>query len=294
MVQELPPAAAARLIAPSVLARVPGCEHGREPQRTTLLRGGKLNKTFRVDSSAGSFVVRLNDASGTTLGVNHTREARLHRAAGMGGVAPELLYADEAGHFMIARYVPGGTWEAADFERTERLRVLGARLRALHAIDPPAVEPLDLGALVREHCAILGDALPAERKILERVRGRAEHALARCAKESRSPTIVHGDLYHANLIEGERLYLIDWEYATVADPIFDLACVLAYYPAAEPYAQELLVASDLADRPLSLLRQASLVYVALSFLWYRRRRLNGVVCDDDLAAETMLLRRLSS
>jgi aminoglycoside phosphotransferase (APT) family kinase protein len=292
MVQELPPAAANGLISPEVLARVPGCEHGQPPKRIAALPGGKVNTTFRVDTSAGYFVVRLNDAAGVPLGANHEREAHLHRAAGVAGVAPELLYVDDAQRFMIARYVSGRTWEAADFARRERLQALGTQLAALHAISPPSVAPFDLGVIVRAHCTHLSAALPAEREFLGRLRSQAERALALCAHEARAATIIHGDLYHANIIEGERLYLIDWEYSAVADPIFDLACALAYYPAAEPYAPELLAAAGLADRPLALLKQACGVYVFLSFLWYRRRRLNGAVAAEDIAAEGLLLERL--
>ena len=40
--------------------------------------------------------------------------------------------------------------------------------------------------------------------------------------------------------------LLDWEYAAVADPLFDLACMLAYYPQAAAHADALLDSSRLA------------------------------------------------
>jgi aminoglycoside phosphotransferase (APT) family kinase protein len=281
------------VIAPSVLARIPGCETGRAPQRITTLSGGKLNKSFRVDTGAGSFVLRLNDPAGALLGANHQRERELHRAAGIAGVAPELVYADDAERFMIVRYVEGRTWEAADYARPQSLRKLGALLRTLHAISPPLVAPFDLGAILRDHSVHLIAALPAERKMLESLLMQAENALALCAGCAREATIVHNDLYHANIIEGGRIYLIDWEYAAVADPIFDVACVLAYYPASERYARDFLEAADLADVPLPVLARARFVFMFLSFLWYRRRRLNGAVAAEDVAAEHMLLQSLN-
>jgi thiamine kinase-like enzyme len=281
------------VIAPRVLACIPGCETGRAPQRIAALSGGKLNKSFRVDTSAGSFVLRLNNVAGALLGANHRREAQLQRAAGSAGVAPELVYVDDAERFMIARYIDGCTWKAADYARPQSLRRLGSLLRTLHAITPPVVAPFDLGAILRDHSAHLIAALPAERNALESLLLQAESALALCRGCAREATIVHNDLYHANIIQGERLYLIDWEYAAVADPVFDIACVLAYYPAAEPYAQDLLEAADLADVPLPVLARARFVFMFLSFLWYRRRRLNGAVAAEDLAAERVLLQRLN-
>ncbi len=292
MAEELPPADPRGVIAPSVLSCIPGCERGRPPDRIAALAGGKLNKSFRVDTRAGSFVLRLHDNAGAFLGANHGREARLQSAAASAGLAPELLYVDDAERFMIMRYVAGRTWEAEHYARPERLRELGSLLRTLHAITPPAVAPFDLGAVLRDHSAHLLAALPAERTRLERLMAQAEHALAQCARDARPAAVVHNDLYHSNLIDGDRIYLIDWEYAAVADPIFDVACVLAYYPAAEPYAQDLLAAADLADVSLPLLARARFVFMFLSFLWYRRRRLGGAVAAEDLEAERMLLQRL--
>jgi thiamine kinase len=281
------------VIPPSALARVPGCEAGQRPDAVAALPGGTVNRSFRVDTCAGSFVVRLNAAAGAALGANHAREARLHAAAARAGVAPELIYADEADEFMIMRHVAGSAWGVADFARPERLRRLGATLSTLHAIAPPSVAAFDLAATLRGHSAALIESDPAERVLIERLMEQADTVLALCARGGRKATIVHNDLYHRNLIEGERLYLIDWEYAAVADPIFDLACVLAYYPHAEPHAQLLLDASGLAaDVSIALLAQARFPFLLLSFLWYRRRRLSREGAAQDRAAEGALLRRL--
>jgi aminoglycoside phosphotransferase (APT) family kinase protein len=295
MAQGLSPADAAQLIPASALARIPGCGTGVRPDAVEVLHGGTVNRGFRVDTHCGRFVLRLNDATGELLGANHDREARLHAAAALGGVAPALIYADPNGRFMIMRYIDGPTWEPADFGRRERLCTLGATLRELHAVRPPAVAPFDLGAILRRYSAQLADALPAERGLLEGLMESAGSSLALCKSGARRHCIVHNDLHHSNLVEGERLYLIDWEYAAVADPIFDIACVLAYYPHAAPHAQEFLAAAGLAEEvsPATLARASSL-FVHLSFLWYRLRRLSGAVDAADIAAENGLLKRLSA
>jgi aminoglycoside phosphotransferase (APT) family kinase protein len=293
MAQELPSAGALAVIPAGALARIPGCETGLPPEAVSALPGGSVNKSFRVDTRAGSFVVRLNNAVGAVLGANHARELQLHSAAAVAGVAPELIHADRAERFMIMRYAPGTVWQASAFSDRRRLRELGATLFTLHAIVPPAVAPFDLAALLRGHAAHLIDAVPAERGLLESLMDRADASFAQCASAGRGATIVHNDLCHLNLIQGARLYLIDWEYAAVADPIFDLACVLAYYPQAEPYTPELLDATRLAGRvSLAELLSARFLFILLSFLWYRRRRLSGEVAGADRAAECELLQRL--
>ena len=82
------------------------------------------------------------------------------------------------------------------------------------------------------------------------------------ARASAPKALVHNDLHHSNLIGTERLYLLDWEYAAVTDPLFDLACVLAYYPQATPHADALLDAARLAGIATpEMLRQATWLYV---------------------------------
>jgi aminoglycoside phosphotransferase (APT) family kinase protein len=294
MAQELSSAGAPGVIPPGALAHVPGCEAGIRPHAIATLPGGSVNKSFRLDTSAGCFVLRLNDAAGAALGAHHAREVQLHGAAARCGIAPELIYADLGERFMVMRYVPGAVWGARDLGHPQRLAELGATLRTLHAITPPSVAAFDLAAILQAHAAKLIEALPAERGLLQSLIYRADAVLAHCASAGRAATIVHNDLSHLNLIQAERLYLIDWEYAAVADPIFDLACVLAYYPQAEPYAQELLDATGLAAQvSIAELLSARFVFVLVSFLWYRRRRLLGEVAAADRAAEHALLERLS-
>jgi thiamine kinase-like enzyme len=107
---------------------------------------------------------------------------------------------------------------------------------------------------------------------------RAERSLAVCASESRRKALFHSDLHHSNLIERAdgRLFLLDWEYAAVGDPLFDPACVLAYYPQATPHAQDLLAAAGLANRAApAMLEHATWLYVLLAFLWDRVRVLTA-------------------
>jgi aminoglycoside phosphotransferase (APT) family kinase protein len=294
MAQDLSAPGARAVIAPNVLARIPGCEAGIKPDAIAALPGGSVNSSFRVDTRRGSFVVRLNDAAGAVLGADHGREVQLHAAAALAGVAPELIHADLAAGFMIMRYVAGATWDAADFARPEHLRRLGATLRTLHASAAPAVAPFDPGAILQGHAAHLIAAEPAERAFLSGLMDKADAALALCASGGRQAAIVHNDLCHLNLIDAERLYLIDWEYAAVADPIFDVACVLAYYPQAEPHAQLLLDATGLAACVSTAeLHRARFLFLLLSFLWYRRRRLTREVSAAELAGERALRQRLS-
>ena len=57
--------------------------------------------------------------------------------------------------------------------------------------------------------------------------------------------LCHGDLNTGNLLGAQPL-LIDWEYAQLADPLHDIACLLSYYPQIGPQSDCLLAAAGLA------------------------------------------------
>ena len=63
MVQDLARSRATDLIPQEVLVHVPGYAAGGTTARAARLYGGTVNASFRVDTSAGRFVVRIHDAA---------------------------------------------------------------------------------------------------------------------------------------------------------------------------------------------------------------------------------------
>jgi aminoglycoside phosphotransferase (APT) family kinase protein len=292
MVQEPARRSALELIPEEVLAHVPGFTAGGTAWAERL-PGGTVNRSFRVGTGAGLFVARIHDEVAATLGADHVREARLHAAAAGAGLAPTLLHVDPGYRFMIMEHVPGPTWTQSDLLQPERLHQLGSTLRVLHSIAPPAVAPFDIGASIERLHERLCAALPDEGAELSPLIDRARSALLVSDSARRPRVVIHNDLHHTNLMGTGRLFLLDWEYGAVTDPLIDLACLLAYYPQAEPHADLLLEASGLADQVSpEMLTAATGLCRVVSYFWYRLRRVAGAVSAQDLAAEQGLLARL--
>jgi aminoglycoside phosphotransferase (APT) family kinase protein len=276
-----------------VLAALPGCERGAPPLAIATLAGGTANETYRVDTRAGRFVVRLNDASGTQLGVDRRREVLLHESAARAGLAPRLLAADPAGRFLVTEYLEGVGWRAEDMSDPARLTRLAGRLRLLHSVPAPDAPAFDPAALLSRHLERIAKVDAAGAADLEPLRARAQRVLAEVGLAGRPASIVHGDLHHSNLLDAGGLYLLDFEYSAVTDPLFDLGCLTAYYPQALPHASLLLAESGLAPGADSaMLSEAAWLYTFLSYLWYRAFRLHARMSADDAAQERALLARL--
>jgi thiamine kinase len=277
-----------------VLQHVPGCENGDAPYSQELLGGGKVNRSFLVRTRRGRFVVRLNENSAADPGLDRERELVLHTAAANAGVAPHIIYACPDRSCLITDYVEGRLWTPHYFTRMRDLRALGQRLRMLHAVPAPGLPRFDLMAAARRY----GDAIvqhhPEDNSRIQDLLGRGAEALQRSRSAQRAACIVHCDLHHGNVLTADRIYLIDWEYAQVADPMLDLACVLAYYPRAASHNELLLEASGLAEAGATpqMLSDLARVFNLLTYLWYRARRVARSVPATDLQLESTALRRM--
>lgn len=272
------------------LVHVPGAlVRGRiDPQvEVRPLHGGLTNRSFLVTTTAGRHVVRLGTAFDALLAIDRTAETAAQRLAAAAGIAPPVEYADTASGLLITRYVEGHGWTAGDFATAAQIDRLGERLRCLHALETGAgcgLAFLDPVARAREYVARIVPAAPGERAALERLLTDAEARLPDTGAGTREPCIVHSDLHGSNLVDGGALWLIDWEYAALADPLHDAACVLAYHPQAAPHARRLFAAMDLEVGP-GAVAAAVWLFRLLVFLWYRARRVAAAPSAADLAAE---------
>jgi aminoglycoside phosphotransferase (APT) family kinase protein len=253
----------------AALALVPGLERGAAPIVLERLPAGTINDTYRVDTTAGRFVLRVDGAAWRRPGVDRDREAILHAAAAAAGLAPRIVRRHPECGVFITEFVPGVMWTPADFADAGNVALLGERLAVLHGLALPPLQSFDPLSLAVHYASI---ARPGSRSASERVLAALRIALQRLAPGERPACIVHGDLIHTNLLQGERLWLLDFEYAQWADPVYDMGCVLAYYPAARRHADLLLAAAGLDARVhREEIDAAIYVYRAMTWLWHQAR-----------------------
>jgi thiamine kinase-like enzyme len=249
------------------LAAVPGW--GGEPQHDSVTPLGRAgpNASFRVTTAAGAWVLRIvHDADlARLLGVEPQRERALQQRAAEAGIAPAPLAADPAGRWQLRPWVEGRAWDARDFEDARSRKRLAQLLLRLHEVVPPApaVATLDPLAVVRKWCVWLGAAAPPA--AIDDIHA----ALTRIDSARRPTVIIHSDVHAGNVIDaGDRLWLIDWEYAHVGDPLCDVAAMIASAPQLGGHADEWLQALGLAGRVVpGELEAWTGIYRRINSLW---------------------------
>ena len=282
------------MINEGLLQYVPGCENGDAPFSQELIGGGKVNRSFLVRTRRGRFVVRLNESSALDPGLDRERELAVHGAAASAGIAPPVVYANPERSCLITEYLEGRLWTPHYFTRMRDLRSLGARLRLLHTVVPPPIARFDPMVSARRYAEAIMRSDPADASRITTLLERGEEAMRNSGSRERAACIVHSDLHHGNVLTADRIYLIDWEFAHLGDPLFDLACIVAYYPRAASHGALLLEAAGLAEQAVTdtELAEMTRVFNLLTYLWYRTRRVMRSVPTADLQLEAAALRGL--
>jgi len=227
------------------IARLPCWSSGVE---ISPLPGGMTNRNFLVtDSQDQRFVVRVGHDL-PEHGVMRFNELAAARAAHAAGISPEVIHAAEG--MLVSRYIAGHTFTPEDVRDPRHFdRILGLVRRCHREIPRHLRGPALIFwvfQVVRNYLAVLGE--PGKNRLgldlaeLERRAIQLEQWVGPV-----NIVFGHNDLLAANIIDdGERLWLIDWDYAGFNSPLFDLAN-LSSNNAFTPELDEQLLAAYFTD-----------------------------------------------
>lgn len=211
---------------------------GSGPPDIRPLRHGLVNETYRVLRDGAAYALRLGAADQHALGLDRGWEMRVLERAGAAGLAPALEYCDAARGILIVRWVEGRTWDAPETRRPANIAGMAQLLRRIHSLSLPSPARVmsPVGWIDRYSAAASGRNAA--------LRGAAMARAAALEVQARSDAVLcHSDLHALNLIDrGRSLMLLDWEYAHVSEPLWDLAGWCANNDFEEEPRQALLTA----------------------------------------------------
>jgi thiamine kinase-like enzyme len=230
------------------------------PVTIAPLSGGLSNANYLVTDSSGKHVVRF----GENYPFHHVyrdREVMVARAAHAAGFAPDVQHA--AHGTMVTAFLSAKTFAAADVKAN--VPRIGKLLRRFHTEMPKRITGpaflFHVFHVIRDYINTLD--MPHSKYI--------SHAEALEAQQPPLPIIFgHHDLLPANVLDdGEKLWLIDFEYAGFGTCLFDLANASSNSQLEAEEQQQLLAAyfgkppSPEMQRAFSAMECASLLREAL-------------------------------
>jgi thiamine kinase-like enzyme len=181
------------------------------------------NVNHLVEVGEDGFVLRIPGV-GTGEYINREEEEVAARSAAAADVNAEVVFFDSTDGLMVTRFVDGAiTMNSEAFTDLGAVSRAARVLRQLHTTAAPFATDFRLFAMIDEYKALLaakGARLPDGYDDVQR---RAE--IVRVALETHPVPLVpcHCDPLCENFLDtGERMYLIDYEYAGNNDPMWDL------------------------------------------------------------------------
>jgi thiamine kinase-like enzyme len=205
-----------------VMQRVP--ELAERDLVLTALSGGITNRNFLVTirGQRQRYVIRLAGNDTHLLGISREVEHAATVAAAGVGVGPEVTAFIRPEGYLITRFIEGSPVSIERVRERDILTRVAASLRRIH--DGPPIPglfvPLRIVEAYRALAMARGVRIPHEYEAAAAIGRRIEFA---CLADPVGLRPCHNDLLNANFIDdGSRIRIVDWEYAGMGDPFFDL------------------------------------------------------------------------
>ena len=261
----------------AAIRAVPELRDAGAPERL----GGLTNLVFRV----GGYCLRL-PGRGTEEYIDRANEAVAAAEAARAGVSPAVIHADAATGLMVTRFIPGAaTMSPANFRSRKgspaRAGEAFARLHRSGAVFPFRFE---LFAMIDDYLRLLSGKEVALPDGYHDVVAEAEAVRAALAAHPLPLAPCHCDPLCENLLDtGERMWLVDWEYSGMNDPMWDLGDLSVEGGFGAGQDEEML-AAYFGREPAAGDRGRMVVYKAMCdllwTLWGLIQLANGNPADD--------------
>jgi thiamine kinase-like enzyme len=215
----------------------------------TPLSGGITNRNFLVEVAgrADRYVIRLAGNDTHLLGISREVEHAATVAAAGVGVGPEVTAFIRPEGYLVTRFIEGSPVPDDVVHLPDTIARVAASLRRIH--DGPAIPglfvPLRIVEAYRALALARGVPIPPEYELASAIARRIELACLANPVELRP---CHNDLLNANFIDdGVRIRIVDWEYAGMGDPFFDLGNFSINHELTADEDDQLLAAYDGPD-----------------------------------------------
>ncbi|SNY56863.1 Thiamine kinase [Arsukibacterium tuosuense] len=249
------------------------CRHleffaGHPPLSIAPLSNGAFNLNYRVETCRGLYAVRRYPVSSS--GVCRQQELRCQHAAAVAGIAPAPLCLNNHLQVLISEFIEGG----GAFTFTEqKIPLLACTLAKLHQLptQTPLLQPVAYLYQLAQHAE--NSFIAADDMLFKRLIAIAE----KYQLLATDWVLCHLDLHAGNILwKDDALWLLDFEYAQLADSCLDLAAISLNFQLSDE-AEQLLLAAYRQHRAASTvtvkqlkanLSLAKVVFSGFCWLWY--------------------------
>jgi thiamine kinase-like enzyme len=181
--------------------------------------GGLTNRVYRI----GENVLRIPGA-GTEEYINRANEAASAVIAAKAGVSPAVLHADPKSGIMITKHITAITMTPDNFkQRLGAPARAGMALHKLHTSGGAFPFRFELFAMIDDYLKVLATKTVDLPEGYTQVVREAETIRKALARNPAPLAPCHCDPLCENFLDdGQKMWIVDWEYCGMNDPMWDL------------------------------------------------------------------------
>jgi thiamine kinase-like enzyme len=248
-----------------------------ETHQVKLLAGGLTNICYRLTLLTGDYILRISAANTNDLGIDRDQELRIHQFAAEHKLTSPLRYCSKDNSYWIRDYIEGEILSESVVDAIDLpdsiLAYMVEQLKFLHQLSVELDLPqMNISDSAERYWQIIennnSDDELLKMKPLMQVAMKEAPAGDFC--------LCHLDPVLANWVyTPDGLQLLDWEYAGLAHPLWDLAAFWQGIKEKSNANKELLASVEqkiitlYGVSDLTAWRRANVQMEYLSSLWYR-------------------------
>lgn len=187
--------------------------------------GGMTNRNFMVDTESDIYVIRL-PGKGTEELINRRDEHLCTNLANQTGIDSQLLYFDDSTGIKISKYIAEAeTMSEKTIGEQENMKSIAELLKRLHTCGKSVPVVFNVYEKIEEYEGLIKKYkdVPLWNDYKE-TKKEVSELKKKLDKMKIVPTMCHNDPLCENFVKGkDRMYLVDWEYAGMNDPMWDIA-----------------------------------------------------------------------
>ena len=225
-----------------------------EPRTIEELPGGLTNLNLKVTTPRGVFVARVGRSDTSLLGIDREAEHANTRSAELAGVgAPVVEFRPDLGVLVIG-FIDGGSFENDDLRKPGALARVAEAVRTLHA-GPRFVGDFDMFTRQQRYLASIVDGGFTHPDDYAEFDGPFQQIRAALAVNAGPTVPCNNDLLAGNFVDdGEKIWLIDYEYSGNNDPFFELGNTWTECGLDDDHLEELVTAYVGQHSPATIAR----------------------------------------